>query len=224
MENAASQTTYERLLERIVQGAYPPATRLVNRTVAQELGVSVIPVREALGRLASEGLLEHVPGAGSFVRALDSRELVKLYAFRKQLEVFAVAEAARNAQEYQIQHMQRCCENSANALKRIESAKNPELRNKAVEGWVQADAAFHSAIIDAADNMWLTLAVERLRVLAHVSRAKPRDVDVSIYKNTLREHVAIARAIERRDAAKAETLMRKHIQRAMKSVLAETYE
>jgi len=196
---------------------------LVNRTIAQELGVSVIPVREALARLSSEGLLEHVSGAGSYVRALDSRELVKLYNFREHLEVFAVAEAAKNAQGYQIQQMQRCCENSANALKRIEAAKNLESRSKAVEGWVQADAAFHSAIIDAADNMWLTMAVERLRVLAHVSRAKPRNVDISIYKNTLREHVAIAKAIEKHDVSKAETLMRKHIRCAMNAVLAENY-
>jgi len=224
LAETAGQSTYERLLERIVNGTYAPAMRLVNRSVAEDLGVSVIPVREALGRLVSEGLVEHIPGAGSFVRALDKRELAKLYALREHLEIFAVSEAAKNAVEYQIQHLQRCCENSAKALQRAEAAGGPEARKQAAEAWIDSDAAFHSAIIEAADNVWLGLAVERLRILAHVARTKPRELDIDAFQVALDEHVAIVKAIESHNGAKGESLMRKHIQRAMHAVLAGAYE
>lgn len=220
MTESGVQTTYDRLLERIMSGAYPPATRLVNRSVAEDLGVSVVPVREALGRLASEGLVEHIPGAGSFVRSLGNRELAKLYALREHLETFAVVEAARSAQEYHILAMERCCDQAQDVLHRMEAARAPETRRESVEAWVESDAAFHCALIESADNPWLGMAVDRLRLLVHVVRTKPRDLEMSVYQNALREHVAITKAIEARDAAKAETLMRKHIQRAMSALLS----
>lgn len=224
MGDSEHLSTYDRLLEKILSGVYPPGARLVNRTVAEDLGVSVVPVREALGRLTSEGLVAHIPGAGSFVRALDNRELAKLYALREHLETFAVVEAAKNAQGYHIQQLQRCCETSADILKRLQKSADARVRSQLVEDWVASDAAFHSAIIEAADNTWLGMAAERLRVLAHVARAKPRDLDRGTYENALREHAAITKAIEERNAGKAEALMRKHIQRAMNAVLMGTYE
>ncbi len=219
-----AKTTYDRLYEKIVRGEYPPTTRLVNRVVAEELGVSVVPVREALGRLTSEGLVEHIPGAGSFVRSLDSRELAKLYALREHLEVFAVVEAARHAQGYHVQHLQRCCDESAAALQAVEDAEEAREQREAVEAWVASDAAFHSALIEAADNPWLGMAVDRLRVLAHIARAKPRDLETNLYRQALQEHEAIAKAIESHDEVQAESIMRTHIQRAMAAVLARNAE
>lgn len=224
MAEAATQSVYEKLLGKVVRGAYPPGKRLVNRIVAEEMGVSVIPVREALGRLVSEGLVEHIPGAGSFVRTLDNRELAKLYALREHLEVFAVLEAVTFAQGYQIQQLMRICEHATECVRQMEASDDADSRSTLVEDWVDSDAAFHSAIIEAADNMWLAMAVERLRVLAHVARAKPRDLDIGAYRNALKEHVSIAKAIQNKDAAKAETLIRRHIRRAMNDVLAMTYE
>ncbi len=224
MAEAITQSVYERFLDKVVRGAYPPGQRLVNRTVAEELGVSVIPVREALGRLISEGLVEHIPGAGSFVRALDNRELAKLYALREHLEVFAVVEAAQSAQAYQITRLQQCCEHSAVCLKQFEASAESRGHRQAAEAWIDSDTTFHSTIIEAADNPWLALAVERLRILAHVARAKPRDLEIAVLRNALKEHMKIAKAIENHDPAKAEALMRQHIQRAMNAVLTGTLE
>ena len=83
MSSSAAQQTYDQILEKLIAGAIRPGERLVNRTLASELGVSVIPVREALNRLASEGLVEHIPGAGTYARSLDGREIIKLYSFQR---------------------------------------------------------------------------------------------------------------------------------------------
>ena len=68
MEQTLAEKSYDYIREKLSRGELPPGKRLVNRTLADEIGVSVIPVREAIHRLATEGLVEHVPGSGAFVR------------------------------------------------------------------------------------------------------------------------------------------------------------
>ena len=68
------------------------------------------------------------------------------------------------------------------------------------------------------------MAVDRLRVLAHIARAKPRDLETNLYRQALQEHEAIAKAIESHDEVQAESIMRTHIQRAMAAVLARNAE
>jgi len=64
MQDTLSDIAYQRIHAKVVSGELEPGSRLVNRTLSKELGVSTIPVREALRRLASEGFAEHIPGAG----------------------------------------------------------------------------------------------------------------------------------------------------------------
>ena len=65
-ESFLAQRVYEQIREQIQNGKLSPGTRLVNRKLAGELGTSMVPIREALNRLTSEGLLEHLPGGGNF--------------------------------------------------------------------------------------------------------------------------------------------------------------
>ena len=95
MEQTLAEKSYDYIRKRLAGGDLPPGKRLVNRVLADEIGVSVIPVREAIHRLASEGLVEHVPGSGSFVRKTDLHDLDNLYVLRDALESCAAGEAAR---------------------------------------------------------------------------------------------------------------------------------
>jgi DNA-binding GntR family transcriptional regulator len=79
----------EHLRQAIYDGRYPPGSRLVERKLAAELGVSHIPVREALARLAEEGLVERLPRRGSRVAALTAEELDEISSVRVVLEQFA---------------------------------------------------------------------------------------------------------------------------------------
>ena len=76
--SSLADETYHAIRKRVAAGDWPPGMRLVNRKLGVELGVSMVPVREALNRLASEGLVEHVPGAGAFVRRLDRKRVRSL--------------------------------------------------------------------------------------------------------------------------------------------------
>ena len=100
-----SLDAYETIRERVLTGDLPPGTRLVNRTLGKEIGTSHVPVREALHRLVSDGLAEHIPGAGTFVRTLSAEDLSQLYALRECLECFAVKEACARAADWQIKSL-----------------------------------------------------------------------------------------------------------------------
>ena len=96
VEGAAGRA-YAHVRELVLSGNLAPGTRLVTRTLAAKMGTSLNPVREALGRLASEGIVEHVPGAGAFVRQLGRHEIEEIYGMREALEPYAAEQAARLA-------------------------------------------------------------------------------------------------------------------------------
>ena len=66
MQDTLSEKTYRELRRKVLTGELEAGSQLVNRTLAQAMEVSLAPVREAIHRLATEGLVEHVPGAGAF--------------------------------------------------------------------------------------------------------------------------------------------------------------
>jgi DNA-binding GntR family transcriptional regulator len=219
MTALTSHAVYEQLLKKLTSGDYPPGMRLVNRTLAEEMEVSVMPIREALTRLTSEGLVEHIPGAGAFVREFSGKDIIKLYAFREQLEVFAVHEAADNIQSYQQRRLEKMCDEAAAMWTAIE-ASDPETPDRTLlRDWLHHDGEFHETIIEAADNDWLARAASSVRMLSHVNRSKPRDLIPRGGERTLEEHRAIAEAIGNGDGDEGAEIMRQHILHAMDTQL-----
>ena len=96
-----TENSYARLREKLVAGELAPGQRLVNRSLADEFEVCVIPLREAINRLASEGLINQIPGTGAFVHSPDGRELQELLIFRESIES-AAAEAARHISDREL--------------------------------------------------------------------------------------------------------------------------
>src|SRR3546814_335703 len=87
------------VLQRIVSGAYPPGARLVETRIAQELGVSQAPVREALRELEQLGCIVHEPFRGCSVRAFSANELLEAFPVRAALEALAARLAAERISE-----------------------------------------------------------------------------------------------------------------------------
>ncbi len=215
MTALTSHAVYEQLLKKLTSGDYPPGMRLVNRTLAEEMEVSVMPIREALTRLTSEGLVEHIPGAGAFVREFRGKDIIKLYSFREQLEVFAVHEASDNIQSYQQRRLEHICQQAAEIWAAISAGDPAQPDRKLLRDWLNQDAEFHETIIEAADNDWLARAASSVRMLSHVNRSKPRDTVPVGGEQTLEDHRAIAEAIGNGDGDEGAEIMRQHILRAM---------
>lgn len=195
-----AEHAYRRLLEGIRAGEFRPGQRLREIDLATRLGVSRTPVREAIRRLASEGLVELAPGRGVMIIELTRQQVRELYFLRSTLEGAAARAAAQHASESEI------------------AAFRATLRQMAAWREDPAQIArlnrdFHRLIHDAAHNRYLARALSQLSdslalLPGTTFQASGRPELAEI------EHAALLHAIENRDAERAEKCAREHIDRA----------
>jgi DNA-binding GntR family transcriptional regulator len=197
---------YTRLRDAIRTGTLATGERVREVEIAHWLGVSRTPVRDALRRLESEGLLRHAARRGLIVTELDAQEVLELYALREVLEGMAAALAARYASESELRSLQEI-------IAQQRAAKDD------TEKLAELNRQFHEVLYHAARNRYLLQALASLRD----SLALLRDTTYSVPgrpAGALSEHVRIYDAIKRQDGSGAELAARKHIRQASNSRLA----
>lgn len=183
------------LLERILTGRYAPGERLVETRLAQELGVSQAPVREALRDLESLRLVESAAFRGSWVRDVTDRELAEAYPIRAALEDAAAREAATRMG------------GDVAALEREVAAMATA---KGLHEQIEHDARFHRLIVEASGNgrlleVWESLQVEaRTAITALRTGIEPAAV--------ARLHEPIVEALRVQDAEAAGREIRRHVE------------
>jgi len=204
------QLVYDHLRDAMARGDYPPGTRLINRTMANELGTSFAPVREAICQLFSDGLVEMQPGIGAYVKVPDRREIEELLVLREELEGRAAQEAARHITARQLDRLQSICDRWKEILRnRISADGGLDLTEGDIVEIVELDQQFHGIIIRAANNRVLTKTLMNVRLLARIFRAM-KDGEVEFQKFSpiswawiWREHASLVRALRRGDSADA---------------------
>jgi DNA-binding GntR family transcriptional regulator len=191
----------EGIRERLLTGYYAPGQRLVEVDLVEELGVGRNSVREALTRLASEGVVRIEPHRGASVRRLSEAELEDLYAVRAVLEGLAARLAATHIGE----------RGKATRLRKARTAMRRAARAGDLAGYMDENLAFHACIVELAGNTHLTEMVGQLHLQAFRVQFQRRGFK-KMLEYSPREHDEIAEAILAGDGERAETLMRAHLQ------------
>jgi DNA-binding GntR family transcriptional regulator len=221
MENTSlSQRAYVQIRQRLRDGSLKPGMRLVNRTLAAELGISTIPVREAISRLVSEGLLASAPGAGAYVRQADAEELNELYDVRTALEVLAAGEAARYANEHLLADLKGICGQLAAIAKAIPAARNATPAQ--LGDWLEGEIAFHSRVVRASRNRWLVKVTGDLGVISQIFTMRQTPAKILTGKLALatqRQHEELIDILARHDVEGAKAWMAEHIRHGRAVVL-----
>ncbi len=199
---SVADRAYLSLRERILAGDLPPDARLHQEDLSRELGVSRTPVREALGRLAAEGLVELLPNRGARVAEVGLADMEAAYQARLIVEPPAAALAAQNATGEDVAAMR-----EAIAAHRAHVGE--------VTAAFTANRAFHLALIAASGNLHLTRFAESLWAGRVGMRVYELQSDSAFIAVDADQHEAIADAVEAGDAALAERLVRQHIGGAM---------
>ncbi len=191
----------ERLREDILAGRFAPGSRLIECDLTARFAVSRGPVREALRRLAAEGLIEHLPHRGALVKRLTARTIRELLQIRVEMELLAARLAAESGDE--------------EARVRFAEKIRPIVddRERRAPDYLAENAAFHYATMALAGNLqlrevaaWLHLPL----IMAQVGDVLTPEV----LEASVREHRAIADAILARDPAAAAAHIRAHLERA----------
>jgi DNA-binding GntR family transcriptional regulator len=198
----------EVLLERILRRELAPGDRLVETRIAQELGTSQAPVREALRDLELLRLVESVPFRGARVREVRDEDLLEVFPVRTVLEELAAREAARRANG-DVRPLEREMSGMRAAAKRGDPRKQ-----------VSHDVAFHRAVVELAGNAallqsWLVLGIEVSTAFGTYWTYFDRHELVDF-------HLPILEAIRSGDAQRAGAEARKHVQRTERVVRRRT--
>jgi len=205
----------------LARGELSPGQRLVNRTLADQIGVSFTPVREAIRQLASEGLVEYVNGAGAFVRSPSRQELKELYDLRETLEPFAVSQAAAHIASAEVAELRSICDRWRVLAEQLRTEPAPATLEQ-MRCFLDADARFHEVIYEASRNRWLTKIARDLRLVVHAFSALRETtafLTAGRAEETHREHLECVRLLESRDAEALREWMVAHVRNGRESVL-----
>lgn len=192
-----AQSVYETLRRDIKAGIYAGGSRLREEDVAETLGVSRTPVREALSRLVSRGLLEQAPN-GLIVRELTRTQVLELYSTREVLEGGVAGFAAQHASPVEIANLER--------LVKFFATVGPDMSHLTA-----ANREFHNALYQACHNEYIMRLLDELNDSLALLPVSTFEV-AGRYDAAIKEHKQIVAAIKARNPAKAELAARHHIQ------------
>lgn len=202
------QQSYRSIKAYLLAPERRAGERLGEKKLGELVGASRTPVRQALIQLAQEGLVEHTPRWGFFVRQPDADEIAELYGIRLRLESFAAQRAAKRATPDDLRQ-----------LKATVAEMKKVLANDAtnVSRFGAADREFHMRLLEAAHGRWLgkLVNISLLQVGTGLSC-----IPAPQLRQTLLEHQAVLDALVRRDAETAERLIGEHLSFPKKQVKA----
>ena len=201
-------SAYSEIRQRILDNVWPPGHQVLEQALVLELGMSRTPVREALVRLANEGLIEVVPRHGMRVLPVSAAGMQEIYDILTSLESMAAELVARSRP-------------AATELAPLEKASRDmekALKKDDLDAWAEADERYHRQLIELCGNRRLAAIVYNYwdrahRVRMFTLRLRPKPV------NSTREHLAVVEAIRRGDVVAARELHRAHRERGGRELI-----
>lgn len=203
-----NERVYRRLRDFVLTGTLSPNSRLDEQSLADEMGVSRTPVREAVGKLTKEGLVEHRPYQGNFIRAFTAKQVNDLYEVRRELEALAVRLAVPHLTDAQVEEFRVVLDAGQDALDRDD-----------LVAYGTADRRFHGMIATLSGNETLVESLDRLSLQIQIVRATANH-DPAVVHETAHQRVEIVAAFRARDVAAAERLLTEHIDGVRRAVVA----
>lgn len=210
---------YAHLRTKLLAGELPPGARLDYKKISIEMGVSTTPVREAMGKLASEGLVDLIPRAGAIVRKLGAQEAVQLYGVREAIESYAASKAAEKISEARLLQLQELLARMRSLITRSFNGKGQVMTGDNLSEFLQSDLAFHMTIIEAAGNPRLTKLAGDSHIHSRIFGVERFGHNQELMEEADETHHQIFDALKNRDAARASSLVSKHIQRSLELTL-----
>lgn len=194
-----AEVAYEAIRQAIVDKRFPPGHRMTETALAEQLGISKTPVREAMVRLRHVGVLEPAGNRKERVIVPSAERLREAFEVREVLEGFTAGAAAERGSDEQREAILDAARSS------VKQASDADIK-----AFRRSDRAFHHAVAEAARNPQLARILDDALLLVGV--IVERDVDVQTSIDGGRQHITIAEAIRHRDAEAARREMREHLQ------------
>jgi DNA-binding GntR family transcriptional regulator len=206
----ASDGAYQIIRDRILTHVFPPGEQLNLRDLADRMGVSLTPVKEAVNRLVSEGLIVVQPQSGTYVTEIVVDEIAEIFEIRRALECLAAEWAVKFVDEATIEDLRKI----------LAELERPTTNDEARSSFINRDFEFHTRIVELSRNKKLIdlyrsvdARIKVARLLYSNERWTKRVVQASA------EHSEILRRLEAKDAEGLVKALRGHIERVSRALV-----
>ncbi len=218
-ELSLRQKAYVHIQQNLIEGRWGLNDRISEAAIAHELGMSRTPVRDAIRRMISEGLLYQVASSGTFVTKPDRQSIAEMFEVRLALEGMAAAKAAGLVRPAEIRELQRLLTVMQNCAREFRDSAATFLVGDCLDRFIKADRETHKILLGVADNRlaWNMVHNGRIQTLIYGLHSYQRDL--AHISATLLSHARILRAIRKRDGAQARHWMEVHIRNSMLDAL-----
>ena len=203
MPRSLTERAYELLVEKITRLELPPGALLVEKNLMEQLQIGRTPIREAMQRLAIEGLVQHRPNRGMFVSEISAPGVQQIYEFRALIDGYAARLAAVRATERQMLELRAQFSLIASATEQRD-----------VNGFVRADRGFYAVLASAAQNVYLAEVIPRifnlhLRLWFFISERRGSWMEIARAHQQMAD--SVSQAIGRREPEEAELAVKVYV-------------
>lgn len=193
---------YTILKKNLCDGLYPAGYWLQEAELCEQLGVSRSPVREALLRLAADGLLVSVPNKGTFVKEFTAKDIEEIFDMRVLLENYAIRKSRGNLTSAHIEHL----------LELLEELKDTHAAGD-IDAYTMADEHLHNELVTLGNNSLVSSSYHRVNSMNQQFRV------LSLSRNqrfdeSLEEHIQLIQAMVQGNTELAEKINRRHLELA----------
>ncbi len=203
---------YEHLREQLLNGEIPPLQHLIEAKIAEDLGTSRTPVREALHSLELEGLIESIPRVGYVVKSTSEQEVEEICEIRMAIEGVAARWAMEKAHQKLIEE-----------LKKNIFISNGKVSKGDAKAFIDLDARFHEIIARYSGSQRLLELAQTLR--RHMLRYRIQSIySVENVLRAIEGHKGILRAIEKRDLEEVNQAIRHHMEQSKSDILRYAFK
>ncbi len=211
---SAGEQAYSDIIDLILTRELRPGERTSVNLLADRLGLGRTPIKDAITRLQTEGVLTVVGRSGTTVKTINADEARQLFALRRVFEDYAAPEIVRNISAAEIKHLRDLLD-----ILRGSSVTNADAI-AASASFVRANVAFHSTIIGAAKNPLLDRFYSQIQIHAQiVTYLVFRGHDTQAAQKRQAEHDGIVAALRARDAAALKKRLREHSEASERLIL-----
>ncbi len=210
------ERVYEVIRGQIVTCELAPGSQLPVGDLARQLGVSLTPVRDALNRLAAEGLVEDVARKGYFVASLDPEDVTDLLQARRLIEIAAVEQGVHAVEAEQLAEMRRLTDE-------MEQLLDEQGHYRDYAEFSKRDSSFHLLVVGTAHNRHLLQVYRSLSVHVHIYRTNLA-VQAGYHRgvSTVQEHRAILNGLETHDLRALKAAISRHVEGVTSEFAAST--
>lgn len=202
------EMVFDVLMEAIISGQLPPGERLMEVQLAEEMGVSRTPVREAIRRLELEGFVVMIPRKGAYVAGLSIKDIVNIFEIRTALEQLAVTLAAERMTPEDLETLERLLVELAETVKEAD-----------VEAWTELDKKFHHLIYEYSRNERLIQMMDN--IMEQINRYRVISLsNLEVRQHSVEEHKRIVEGMAERDIDAARKAAADHINNTQNSLIA----